>query len=112
MYSVAIRTSTAGTRPMPSDLRTRRWEMTARKVVAICKRICFCSGGGKTAMMRWTVSVASSVCRVEELDGVLDGDDVVGAPGVDAVDHGGERRGLAAAGGSGHEHHAADFLAD
>ena len=42
----------AGTRPCPSARRTRRWLTTALSVPASCKRICFCSGGGNTAMMR------------------------------------------------------------
>ena len=42
-----------------------RWLMTARNVAANCSRICFCSGGGKTEMMRLMVSTASSVCSVE-----------------------------------------------
>src|SRR5260370_19481584 len=48
MYAVVIMTSQAGTRPLSSARRTRRWEMTALSVAASCKRICFCSGGGKT----------------------------------------------------------------
>ncbi len=43
---------------------------------------------------------------VEELDGILDADDVAAAVLVDVVDHGGERRGLPAAGGPGHEDEA------
>ena len=44
---------------------------------------------------------------VEVLDRVLDREDVLAALAVDLVDHGRERRGLAAAGGPGDEHEAA-----
>ena len=46
-------------------LDARRWLTTARRTAASCKRICFCSGGGKIAMIRLMVSTASSVCNVE-----------------------------------------------
>ena len=39
--------------------------MTALSTLASWMRICFCWCGGKTAMMRLIVSVASSVCSVE-----------------------------------------------
>ena len=44
---------------------------------------------------------------VQELDRVLDGEDVLLARGVDLVDHGGQRGGLAGARGPGDEHHPA-----
>src|SRR5947208_3144340 len=66
MYAVLIMISTAGTRPSPSQRFTRRWLMTARRTAASCKRICFCSGGGNTAMIRLIVSTASRACRVEK----------------------------------------------
>ena len=48
--------------------------------------------------------------HVQELDRVLDGEDVLGARLVDQVDHRGERRGLARAGGARDEHEAARLL--
>ena len=66
MYGVAIMTSAAGTRPMPSARGIRRSEMTALSTCASWMRICFCWCGGKTAMMRLMVSVASRVCSVEK----------------------------------------------
>ncbi len=62
---MAIRTSTAGTRPLPSARGTSRSEMTACRTCASWMRICFCWCGGKTEMMRLIVSVASTVCSVE-----------------------------------------------
>jgi hypothetical protein len=47
---------------------------------------------------------------VEELDRVLDGHDVLVPLLVDHVEHRGERRGLARARGTGHEHEAARLL--
>ena len=66
MNAVAMRTSTAGTRPLPSALGSRRWAMAAFSTAASWMRICFCWCGGKTEMMRLIVSVASIVCRVEQ----------------------------------------------
>ena len=40
-------------------------EITARNTAPSCSRTCFCWCGGKTEMMRWIVSVASTVCSVE-----------------------------------------------
>src|SRR5262249_36960751 len=45
-------------------------------------------------------------------DRVLDGDDVLGAQGVDAVNHGGERGGLTGAGGAGGENQPALLFAN
>ena len=45
-------------------------------------------------------------------DGVLQGDDVFFEVGVDVLDHGGQRRGLAATGGAGHQHDAAGRFGD
>src|SRR5262249_9589910 len=64
--AVEIRNSKAGTRAAPSARLTRRWLMTARRVAASCMRICFCSGGGNTAMIRLMVSTASRVWSVEK----------------------------------------------
>ena len=47
---------------------------------------------------------------VQVLDGILDRQNVAAALGVDLVDHGGERGGLAAAGRAGHEHQPARAL--
>src|SRR5664279_4804151 len=79
--SVVTMTSTAGTRPWPSALGTRRWEMTPRSTEANCRRICFWWWGGKTEITRLMVSVASRVCRGAEdqvarlggVEGGLDG---------------------------------------
>src|SRR5467141_3988860 len=49
---------------------------------------------------------------VQELDGVFDGDQVVGAIGIDAVDHRRQRGGLTGTGGSRNEHQAALLLAN
>ena len=49
---------------------------------------------------------------VDELDGVLDRDDVLGAAAVDRVDEGRERRGLAAAGGTGDDDEALREVAE
>src|SRR6185437_6919918 len=38
---------------------------------------------------------------MQELDGVFNGDEMVGTVGVDAVDHGGQRGGFAGSGGAG-----------
>ena len=43
---------------------------------------------------------------VHHLDGVLDGDDMYFAMGVDVIDHGGQGRGLARTGGAGDQHQA------
>ena len=40
--------------------------MTAFRTAPSWRRICFCWCGGKTAMMRLIVSVASRVCRVDK----------------------------------------------
>src|SRR6266581_9730635 len=49
---------------------------------------------------------------VQELDGVFDSDQVVGAVGVDAVDHGRQGGGLTGTGGSGDEDQAALLFAN
>jgi len=53
---------------------------------------------------------------VEELDGILDRHDVLGAGGVDVVDHGREGSRFTGTGGAGHQHHPAalgrDLLED
>ena len=52
------------------------------------------------------------VVAVQVFDRVFDGDDVGRARAVDVVDHRGQRRALAAAGGAGDEHQAALFGGD
>src|SRR5438094_8475160 len=54
----------------------------------------------------------SFLIAVQELDGVFDGDDVFRPLGVDAVNHGGQGRGLAGTGYAGHQHQSAAFFAD
>src|SRR5258708_20965848 len=49
---------------------------------------------------------------VQKLDRVFDGDQVVGAVGIDAVDHGRERSGLTGTGGSGNQNQPALLFAD
>ncbi len=49
----------------------------------------------------------AGLVRVEVLDRVLDGHDVLAGLGVDLVDHGGQRGGFPAAGGAGDQHEAA-----
>ena len=49
--------------------------------------------------------------HVNELDRVLDGEDVIVPLGVDLVDHGGQRGGLARAGRPGHQHQPARLVA-
>jgi hypothetical protein len=54
----------------------------------------------------------TALVTVQELDGVFDGDEVIGAIGVDAVDHGGEGRGFTGTRGAGHEYQSALLFAD
>ena len=49
--------------------------------------------------------------HVHEFDRILDGEDVLVALGVDLVDHGGQRGGLARAGRAGDQHQAARLVA-
>ncbi len=49
---------------------------------------------------------------VQEFDGVFDSDDVVGAAGIDAVNHGRQRGGLARTGGPGDQHQATLLFAN
>jgi hypothetical protein len=52
----------------------------------------------------------AAVIRMEDLDGILDGHDVLLTRAVDLVEHRRERRRLAGAGRAGHEHEAALLL--
>src|SRR5713226_5287345 len=49
---------------------------------------------------------------VQELDGVFNGDQVIGAVGIDAVDHRRQRGGFTGTGGARYQHQAALFLAN
>src|SRR6266436_6247118 len=49
---------------------------------------------------------------VQELDGVFDGDQVIGAVGIDAVDHRRQRGGFTGTGGARNQHQAALFFAN
>ncbi len=49
---------------------------------------------------------------MQEFDGVFDGDDVIGAGSIDAIDHGRESGGFARAGCPGDQHQAALLLAN
>ncbi len=70
--------------------------------------------GGKVRGVNFDFALVdeAALVTVQKLDGVLDGDEVVGAIGVDAVDHGGERGGLAGTGSAGDEHQAALLFAN
>src|SRR5205807_548401 len=54
----------------------------------------------------------AALVAMKKFDGVFDGDEVIGAIGVDAVDHRSERGGLARTGGSGDEHETALLFAN
>src|SRR5260370_37193256 len=69
IYAVVIITSTAGTRPLSSERRTRRWLMTALRVAALFQRVCFCSGGGETAHIRLVGFVGAVVGPSERHEG-------------------------------------------
>src|SRR3984893_5109876 len=66
-------------------------------------------GGGEVRCVDLDLALVdeAALVAVQKLDGVLDGDEVVGAVGVDAVDHGGERGGFTGTGGASDEHQAA-----
>ena len=57
--------SQTATRPLPSGVRTRRWETMPLSVPAIIARACCCWCGGKKSMMRLMLSGASTVWSVE-----------------------------------------------
>ncbi len=54
----------------------------------------------------------AALVAMQKFDGVFDGDQVIGAVGVDAVDHGGEGGGLTGTGGAGDQHQPALLFAD
>ena len=49
---------------------------------------------------------------MQKLDGIFDGDEVVGAIGVDAIDHGRQGGGFTGTGGAGDQNQTALLLAD
>ena len=69
-------------------------------------------GGGKAGHVAAHLALMdqSFFAFIHVLDGVLDGQDVVGAVLVDVVDHRGQRRGLAAARGAGDQDQAAGLV--
>src|SRR5437764_1133075 len=71
-------------------------------------------GGGEVGGVDFDFALIDEAffIAVQELDGVFDGDDVVGARGVDAVDDACESSGLTGTGGSGDEHEAALLFAN
>ena len=75
---------------------------------------CSAQGGGEVRGIYFDLALVDEafLVAVQKLDRVFDGDDVVGALGVDAVDHRRQRRRLARPGGTGDQHHAALLLAD
>src|SRR6266568_2943658 len=70
--------------------------------------------GGKVGGIHFDFALVDEtlLIAVQEFDGVFDGDDVVGALGVEAVDHGGQGGGLTGTGGSGAEHEATLLFAN
>src|SRR5918994_2400 len=98
---VTITSQTAALYPL--FVRTRRCPMMPLIVPAIMVRTWFRSCGGKRSIRRLMVSVGSRGWRGlrargagSGLDGVLDGDHVLGDGVIDHVYHRGERRRLAA----------------
>jgi len=71
-------------------------------------------GLGKVIGIRPDLSLADDplVVAMEELDGVLDGDDVTASGTVDLVDHGRQGGRFAAAGGTGQEDQPPPFIGD
>ena len=86
----------------PTRITSGSWRKAARSAVE--------KFAVSTSTSRWLMKLL--LVAVQEFDGVFDGDDVIGARGVDAVDHGRQRGGFARAGRSGHQHQAALLLAD
>src|SRR6266705_5789442 len=70
--------------------------------------------GGKVRGIHFDFALVDEafLVAVQELDGVFDGDQVVGAVGVDAVDHRRQGGGLTGTGGSGDQEQAALLLAN
>src|SRR6202008_4192032 len=70
--------------------------------------------GGKVCGVHFDFALIDKALfvAVQELDGVLDGDQMVGAVGIDAVDHRRQRGGLTGTGRSGNQHQAALLFAN
>ncbi len=66
MPGVETMISTAGTRPVPAALGSRRWETTHLRVEASCWRIWACSPAGKAPTRRLMVETQSREWRVEK----------------------------------------------
>ena len=86
----------------PTRMTSGSWRREARNAARERRRIDF-----HLALVDVSLLVA-----VQEFDRVFDGDDVFGAGGIDAVDHRGQRRGLAGTGDAGDQHQAARLVAD
>src|SRR5882724_12085426 len=71
-------------------------------------------GGGKICRVHFDFALVdeTALVAVQKLDGVFDGDQVVGAIGVNAVNHRGKCGGLTGTGCSGDEHQAALLVAN
>src|SRR5712692_3922349 len=71
-------------------------------------------GGGKVRGVHFDFALVDETLfvAVQEFDGVFDGDQVIGAVGIDAIDHRRECGGLTGTGGSRHEDQAALLLAN
>ena len=61
---VAMRTSQASTRPLPSARGNSFWAKAACNVAANWTTMAFCWSAGKTLAIRWMVCTVSGVCRV------------------------------------------------
>ena len=64
MVGVLIRISMAATRPLPSSVRMRRWEMTARRFAERSMSNCVRRSSGKKLTIRSIVWLALLACRV------------------------------------------------
>src|SRR6202035_747875 len=71
-------------------------------------------GGGEVGGVHFNFALIDETLfvAVQELDRIFDGDQMVGAAGVDAVDHGGQCGGLARTGGAGNEDQATLLFAN
>src|SRR6266478_1717709 len=104
MVSVASRVCKVEKTKWPVSAASSAVEIVSRSRISPTRMT---SGSWRKAARKAVENVA-----VQERDGVLDGDEVIGAIGIDAVDHGGERGGLAGTGGSGDENEAALLFAN
>src|ERR1700687_1066776 len=69
------------------------------------------TGEALHVLVNFTLVNQAVLVRVHELDGVFNGDDVLVAFAIDLIQHGGQRGGLAGAGGSGNQDQAARTVA-